>query len=94
MSVLAGSFDWSVVKDNHGFNLTKISSVLLSTNTIVKDVAISAWFFSRSWLKAAETVLRAVSGNSRDGACFKLDKQTWWRKKKCYTEEDFSKSTH
>ena len=48
MSVLAGSFDWPVVKDNHGFNLTKISSVLLSTNTIVRDVAISAWFFSRS----------------------------------------------
>ena len=76
MSVLAGSFDWPVVKDNHGFNLTKISSVLLSTNTIVKDVAISAWFFSRSG-----TVLRAVSGNSGDGACFKLDKQTWWRKR-------------
>ena len=28
---------------------------------------------SLRWLK---TVLRAVSGNSRDGACFKLDKQT------------------
>ena len=29
------------------------------------------------WLK---TVLQAVSGNARDGACFKLDKQTWRRK--------------
>ena len=26
------------------------------------------------------TVLRAVSGNSREGASFKLDKQTWRRK--------------
>ena len=26
------------------------------------------------------TVLWAVSGNSRDSACFKLDKQTWRRK--------------
>ena len=30
--------------------------------------------------KVAEHILRAVSGNSRDGACFKLDKQTWCRK--------------
>ena len=74
MSVLAGSFDWPVVKDNHGFNLTKISSVLLSTNTIVKDVTLG---FS----VGLNTVLRAVSGNSGDGACFKLDKQTWWRKR-------------
>ena len=29
------------------------------------------------WL---DTVSRAVSGTSRDGACFKLDKQTWQRK--------------
>ena len=36
----------------------------------------------------------AVSDNSRDGACFKLDKQTWRRKKQWYTEDDFSKSTH
>ena len=39
-------------------------------------------------------VLRAVSGNSREGASFKLDKQTWRRKKQWYTEDDFSKSTH
>ena len=30
-----------------------------------------------SWLN---TVLWTVSGNSRDGACFELDKQTWRRK--------------
>ena len=30
--------------------------------------------FQLRWLN---TVLRAVSGNSRDGACFKSDKQTW-----------------
>ena len=38
-------------------------------------------------LKWVNTVLRAVSGNSRDGACVTVDKQ--W-----YTEDDFSKSTH
>ena len=47
--------------------------------------------FQLRWLN---TVLRAVSGNSRDGACFKLDKQTWQRKKQWNTEDDFSKSTH
>ena len=45
-------------------------------------------------LRWLNTVLRAVSGNSRDGVCFKLDKQTWRRKKQWYTEDDFSKSTH
>ena len=33
--------------------------------------------FNLRWLN---TVLRAVSGNSRDGKCFNLDKQTWRRK--------------
>ena len=45
-------------------------------------------------LRWLNTVLRAVSGNSRENACFKLDKQTWRRKKQWYTEDDFSKSTH
>ena len=40
------------------------------------------------------TVLRAVSGNSREGASFKVDKQTWRRENQWYTEDDFSKSTH
>ena len=31
-------------------------------------------------LRWLNTVLRAVSGNSRDDECFKLDKQTWRRK--------------
>ena len=39
---------------------------------------------SLRWLN---TVLRVVSGNSHDGACFKLDKQTW-RQKTRYTEND------
>ena len=33
-----------------------------------------------STLRWMNTVLRAVSGNLRDGACFKLHKQTWRRK--------------
>ena len=33
--------------------------------------------WSLRWLN---TVLRAVSGNSRDGVCFILDQQTWRRK--------------
>ena len=45
-------------------------------------------------LRWLNTVLWAVSGNSRDGACFELDKQTWQRKKQWHTEDDFSKSTH
>ena len=44
------------------------------------------------WLN---TVLRAVRGNTSDGARFKLDKQTNWRRKKqWYTGDDFSKSPH
>ena len=31
-------------------------------------------------LRWLNTVLRVVSGNSRDRACFKLDKQTWRQK--------------
>ena len=45
-------------------------------------------------LRWLNTVLWAVSSNSRDGACFKLDKQTWQVKKQWYTEDNFSKSTH
>ena len=36
---------------------------------------------SSDLFKVAEHSLRAVSDNSRDGACFKLDKQTWCRKR-------------
>ena len=36
------------------------------------QLAIIPWLLR--WLN---TVWRAVSGNTRDGACFKLDKQTW-----------------
>ena len=34
----------------------------------------------RRCLRWLNTVLRAVSGNSRDGECFELNKQTWRRK--------------
>ena len=44
-------------------------------------------------LRWLNTVSRAVSGNSRDSACFKLGKQTWRRKKQWYIEDNFSKST-
>ena len=39
----------------------------------------STFDYQLTWLN---TVLRAVSGNSRDGACFKLDKQIRRRKVK------------
>ena len=41
-------------------------------------------------LRWLNTVLRAVSSR----ACFKLDKQTWRRKRQWCTEDDFTKSTH
>ena len=44
-------------------------------------------------LRWLNTVLQAVSSNSCDSACFKLDKPTRQRKKQWYTEDDFSKST-
>ena len=40
-------------------------------------IGLEQWYFYLRWLN---TVLRAVSGNLRDGACFKLDRQTWRRK--------------
>ena len=49
----------------------------------------------RTRLRWRNKVLPAVSGNSRDGACFiffVLDKQTWQRKM-WNREDDFSKST-
>ena len=41
-----------------------------------------------NWLN---TVLRAVRGNSRGGACFKLDKQTWRAKKAVVQRRRFLK---
>ena len=43
------------------------------------------------FLRWLNTVLQAVSGNSRDGECVNLDKQTWQRKSNG-THDDFSKS--
>ena len=45
-------------------------------------------------LRWLNTVLRAVSGNVRDGACFKTRHTNMAAKKQWYTEDDFSKSTH
>ena len=44
-------------------------------------------------LRWLDTVLGMVRGNSRDSAYFKIEKQTWQRKRQWYTEDDFSKST-
>ena len=42
---------------------------------------LNIWLdFTEWYLRWLNTSLRAVSGNSRDGECFKLDKQTWRRK--------------
>ena len=41
-------------------------------------IGLEQWYFSSRWLN---TVSQAVSGNSRDSVCFKLDKQTWWQRK-------------
>ena len=38
------------------------------------------WLGQMVGLRWLNTVLRAVSGHLRDGACFKLEKQTWRRK--------------
>ena len=46
--------------------------------------------YALRWLN---TILQALGGNLRDGACFKLDKKTWRRKNQWYTDDDFSKST-
>ena len=40
----------------------------------IKDQTLASSDNNLRWLNA---VLRAVSGNSRAGVCFKLDKQTW-----------------
>ena len=44
------------------------------------DKSFSSAFSPEKLLRWLNTVLRAVSGNLRDGASFKLDKQTWRRK--------------
>ena len=41
---------------------------------------LSKLLHKKKQLRWLNTVLRAVSGNLRDGACFKLHKQTWRRK--------------
>ena len=50
----------------------------LSNLSFPTNAEKSATFLTH--LRWLNTVLRAVSGNLRDGASFKLDKQTWRRK--------------
>ena len=64
---------------------------ILQHEKFLQLIGWEQWYFSLRWLN---TVSQAVSGNSRDSVCFKLDKQTWWQRKQWYTEDDFSKSTH
>ena len=47
----------------------------------MNDLEISMRVEKLSVLRWLNTVLRAVSGNFRDGAHFKLDRQTWRRKR-------------
>ena len=69
----------------------------LNSKKIIFYEAIFNWHsFTRCsmiCLRWLNTVLRAASGNSRDGACVKFDQQTW-RKKQWYTEDDFPKTAH
>ena len=66
-----------------------------SSEEAVKVVSsISNIMLNTLHLRWLNTVLRAVSGSSRDAECFKLDKQTWRQKKQWYPEDYFSKSTH
>ena len=50
---------------------------MMNTSTFKEVFTASIKVLYLRWLN---TVLRAVSGNSHDGECFKLDKQTWWWK--------------
>ena len=72
---------WSHLKTTNN----KQHSVCLVWNDYLnsrwKNVLVNRLNFQHfTKLRWLNTVLWAVSGNLRDGACFKLDKQTWWRK--------------
>ena len=58
--------------------------LMVDKNILVKDLVKSRadWTLNECLenLRWLNTVLRAFSGNSRDGECFNLDKQTWRRK--------------
>ena len=58
---------------------------MIDWECIVKSLSLSL-------IKVAEHCLAGCQGNSRDRACFKLDKQTLAAKKQWYTDENFSKS--
>ena len=65
-------------------------------NTVFADMSVQTCqpFQRGETVLRLNTVLRAVSGNSREGASFQLNKQTWRRKQQWYTEDDFPKSRH
>ena len=71
------SCDWKYV--NKGTTQGSVSGPYLFS-IFMNDLEISLWVGKLSVLRWLNTVLRAVSGNLRDGACFKLDRQTWRRK--------------
>ena len=52
-----------------------LQSIFISTRYAFIDV--SHFYLLLRWLN---TVLQALSGIWHDGTCFKLDKQSWWRK--------------
>ena len=79
---------WRLSKFDSNLAASKIKRN--TVNNLLKEER-KGFYTNLRWL---DTVLRAVSGNSRDGACFKLDKQTRRRKKQWYTEDNFSKSAH
>ena len=50
---------------------------------------------AKNYADTVEPVLRWLNTVLRQsGTCFKLDKQTWRRKKQWYTEDYFSKYTY
>ena len=69
----------------------RVVSGNLHKNQLKSNMADDRWNrlkgFNLRWMN---TVLRAVSGNTCDGICFKLDKQTRRLEKQWNTEDDFS----
>ena len=44
------------------------------------EISLGNLYVDTTGLRWLNTVLRVVSGDSRDGECFNFDKQTWRRK--------------
>ena len=73
--------------DSYGSWLTA-KLFFMALDTISRPLSESSKANHLRWLN---TLLRAVSGNSREGVCFKLDKQTWRRKKVMVHRRQFLK---